>query len=288
MQTKLAVAILHGVGTQGDDFADEMIEKLREKFAKELKPRVSDPEKQLEIEFVHWAPALQNDQDELWKRMEKGGEMDFRRLRKFIVDFAGDAIAYQPASTDQVIYDRVHLKMAEALNRLAKRAGETAPLCVVSISLGTIIASNYYYDLQNTKPKKRLMSDEVRAQIGDTPLEKGETLALFYTLGSPIALWSLRYKNFGKPIDVPSPKLTRHHPGLKGEWINLYDEDDVIGYPLKTLNDEYRKRVKADVTTNVGGILTSWNPASHLKYWTDGDVIQTVVKGLVKVWNAVN
>ena len=103
MQTKIAVAILHGVGTQGVDFADGMIEKLKEKFKKELKSREPYPEKQLEIEFVHWAPALQNDQDELWKRMAEGGEMDFRRLRKFIVDFAGDAIAYQPASSDQVI-----------------------------------------------------------------------------------------------------------------------------------------------------------------------------------------
>ena len=178
--------------------------------------------------------------------------------------------------------------MAEALSRLATRAGPTAPLCVVSISLGTVIASNYYYDLQNDKPKKRLIPNEVRDQIGNNPLEKGETLALFYTLGSPIALWSLRYENFGTPIDVPSKNLETHHKGVKGEWVNLYDEDDIIGYPLKSLNAEYRKRIKADITTNVGGILTSWNPASHLEYWTDSDVIQTVVKGLVKVWKFVN
>jgi len=32
------------------------------------------------------------------------------------------------------------------------------------------------------------------------------------------------------------------------------------------------KRVKADVAVNVGGLLTSWNPASHLGYWEDEDI----------------
>jgi len=36
--------------------------------------------------------------------------------------------------------------------------------------------------------------------IGNTPLERGETLTLLYTLGSPIAIWSLRYPDFGVPI----------------------------------------------------------------------------------------
>jgi hypothetical protein len=285
---KIAVAIIHGVGTQGADFADDMIRMLKERFARDLKSCEANPETQLEFEFVHWAPVLQNTQDELWKRMVKGGDMDFRRLRKFMVDFAADAVAYQPAISEQLTYNRIHTKMAESLGKLAQRAGADAPLCVVSVSLGTVIASNYFYDLQNDTPQKPLVPNTVRSKIGNTPLEKGETFALFYTLGSPLALWSLRYENFGSPIDVPSSKLAKHHAPLKGEWINLYDEDDVIGYPLKTLNPLYRERVKADKTVNVGGILTSWNPASHLKYWTDAEVIKTIVTGLVRTWKAIH
>ncbi len=62
-----------------------------------------------------------------------------------------------------------------------------------------MITSNFVYDLQ-TEARRPIISDEVRAQMTGAPLERGETLALLYTMGSPIGLWSLRYKEFGKPI----------------------------------------------------------------------------------------
>ena len=121
-----------------------------------------------------------------------------------------------------------------------------------------------------------------------TPLENGETLTLMYTMGSPIAIWSLRYEDFGVPIPVPSPKLADHHPGLAGEWVNFYDPDDVIGYPLSTLNDAYGASVERDVAVNVGGPLSSWNPLSHVAYWTDGDVTKPIAESLARVWRDLN
>lgn len=73
-----------------------------------------------------------------------------------------------------------------------------------------------------------------------------------------------------------------------GEWVNFHDEDDVIGYPLKTLNAAYRKVIKADRQINAGGLLSSWNPASHLGYWTDNDVTKPIAQELVRTWRAVN
>jgi hypothetical protein len=128
----------------------------------------------------------------------------------------------------------------------------------------------------------------VRESMGDTPLERGETLTLLYTLGSPIALWSLRYRDFGKPIQIPSPLLHTHYPQLQGEWVNFYDADDVVGFPLKELNDDYGLVVSADREINVGNIFGSWNPLSHLAYWTDHDVLDPIAKKLVEVWKTVN
>lgn len=102
------------------------------------------------------------------------------------------------------------------------------------------------------------------------------------------AIWSLRYRDFGVSIRVPSPALAKHHRGLTGEWVNYYDEDDVIGYPLKTLNGAYRKVVKADRGVNAGGLLSAWNPASHLGYWTDNDVTTPIAGALARTWRAVN
>ena len=151
---------------------------------------------------------------------------------------------------------------------------------------GSKPSCNYFYDLQH--PQRPLIAARVKKKIGDTPLERGETFTLFYTLGSPIAMWSLRYPNFGIPIKVPSPGLSKYYPNLKGEWVNFYDEDDVIGYPLKTLNEAYRKVIKADRQINAGGLLSSWNPASHLGYWTDNDVTKPIAQELVRTWRTVN
>ncbi|MCK4873391.1 MAG: hypothetical protein KAS72_11755 [Phycisphaerales bacterium] len=289
MSQRIAVAIVHGVGKQDADFSAGITRELTHRFSALLPKRITSPEEELAIEPVHWAPVLQRDERELWKRMKRGGNLDFTALRRFMIDFAADAIAYQPTPNDDLVYGQIHAVFAHALDRLAEKAGPAAPLCVIAHSLGTVIASNYFYDLQ-TDASRGAIPDVVRQAMGDTPIEQGETFSLLYTLGSPLSIWSLRYEDFGRPIDVPSPKLAQHYGNLDRatEWVNFYDRDDVIGYPLKSLNAAYRKAVKRDREINAGNILTSWNPASHLGYWTDNDVTVPIARSLAKLWKAVN
>lgn len=289
MPQKIAVAIIHGIGNQTSDFAEGMMAELRERFTKAIAGQSSDPPSELVMEPIYWAPELQAQETELWSRLRKGGDLDFLSLRQFMVNFAADAIAYQPAPKEKQAYERIHARVAAGLNQLAISAGPTAPLCLIAHSLGTVIASNYIYDLEK-HARKKLISKKVLNEMEDTPLERGETLANLYTFGSPIALWSLRYADFGRPIAVPSPKLRGHHPAVVPvtEWINFYDEDDVIGYPLRTLNDAYKTAVKEDICVNAGGWLSSWNPLSHNGYWTDNDVTKPIAAGLAKLWQRAN
>lgn len=278
---KIAAAIIHGVGKQDPDFADGMIESLINEFASEAGITRAMARQELIIEPVYWAPVMQRPEDDLWKRLKSQHDLDFLALRQIMIDLAGDGLAYQPARKEQVVYDQVHAVVANSLTKLSQSAGPQAPLCVISHSLGTVIASNFFYDLQSGK------------SAAQTPLEQGKTLTLFYTMGSPIAIWSLRYRasatsvEFGTPIDVPARELPGYYPSLQGEWLNFFDEDDVIGYPLQVLNNEYEKRVK-DVPVNVGNLLSSWNPASHLGYWDDDDIIEPIAKSLARTWRAVN
>jgi hypothetical protein len=287
VSSRVAVAIVHGVGVQGSDFAEPMIDDLTGRFASELGVSRSEALGELAIEAVHWAPVLQDAQTKLWRNVSARGDLDFVDLRRFMVDFAGDAIAYQPTPRSREVYDAVHAVLARSLRALARSAGPDAPLCVIAHSLGTIIASNYFYDLSQSR-RPGMVSKAVREVKKSTPLENGETLALLYTMGSPIAIWSLRYEDFGMPIHVPSPKLETHHPGLVGEWVNFYDADDVIGYPLGALNDAYARSIEGDVAVNVGGPLTSWSPLSHGGYWTDADVTKPIARSLARLWRSLN
>ena len=152
-----------------------------------------------------------------------------------------------------------------------------------------LITSNYFYDLGKFR---RLVGEAVRAEMNPkrTALERGETLTCLCTLGSPIALWSLRYDDYGRPIEVPSSALGDHHPPLlpHAGWENYYDPDDIIGYPLKSLNPAYAAAVKRDVPVNAGGLFTSWNPGSHIAYWADDDVTVPVTKKLVDLWRTMD
>jgi hypothetical protein len=222
------------------------------------------------IRPVHWAPVMENVEDELWDRLKSIGKMRYKRTRRFVIDFLGDAFAYQIGETDRRVYDRIHQVFAQTLHDLARDAGENAPLCVIAHSLGSVIASNFIYDLQRD-PDEKIISDKVRTAMSGTPLERGETLA-----------------DFGKPIVIPDARLKAHYPKIKGAWVNFYDADDVIGFPIKPLNHTYGKYVTEDRQVNVGGRWTSWNPASHIGYWTDKDILDPIADKLVEIWKAVN
>lgn len=277
MSQKIAVAVVHGIGRQGASFAEHIKARVERVCAQ-------DCGQDIVIAPVHWAQVMQAREDDLWTRLLNGGPLDFQALRRLMVDLMADALAYQPTDHDRRAYDDIHAVFAQTLRTLAETAGAKAPLCIIAHSLGTVIASNYLYDLQ----KPHLIPFSAHAVMNDTPLERGETLTLFYTLGSPLALWSLRFDDFGRPIHVPAPGLQAHYPGLDGEWVNFYDRDDVIGFPLKTLNVAYAAAVTADVEVSAGGVATQWNPLSHLEYWTDSDVYLPIGRALTATWKAVN
>lgn len=288
MSQKIAVAVIHGIGKASPEFKDKnnpekfaggIARKLKSQVAKLLGEDEQLIDSKFEIEAIYWAPILQNIEDELSRRLELDKLGNPLGLRDFIIHSLADSIGYQITPKHREIYDNVHQVIADTLKQLAQKAGSKAPLCIIGHSLGSVIASNYIWDLQN---------DVMQIEVGNTPLEQGETLALYYTLGSQIALWRLRYTDFGTPITIPSPKLSNHYPNLEGEWVNFYDKDDVLGFPIKAINDKYNAAVKADIEVNAGNILTNWTPFSHNAYWTDDEVTKPIAMALAKIWKSVN
>lgn len=290
----LAVAVVHGVGRTESGFANPMISRLATRF-----DELTHGEGKLVCKPVYWSPVVQEGEDELWRRVHVDGALDFSRTRRFIMDFAADVVAYQPSDGERAVYAGIHARFAEALRGLALDAGGEAPLCVVAHSLGSVIASNYLYDLQAHFGRGRdVLPREVRDAMGrpPAPLERGETLTHFFTLGSPLALWSLRHqgvaggKGFAAPVTVPAPQVAARAPQLAAPeagtgWVNVYDTDDVLGYPLRGLNEAYHQAVRADLRVNAGGLITGATPLSHLAYWTDREVVDAIAVNLARTWS---
>lgn len=284
MGKKVAVAFVHGMGSHDKDFANEFMGRILDQCEPTCGTDVI-------VRPVHWSPAMQNKEEELLRRLKRSDQsMSWMPIRKMLIDLLADALAYQITATDRRMYDEIHARFAGTLARLAREAGADAPLCIVAHSLGAIIASNFIYDLQYDSVDKPLITEIVRASMADTPLERGETLTKLYTLGNPLALWSLRYQDFGLPIRVPSPPpaFRQTYPQMVSEWINIYDQDDVIGFPLKTLNAAYGEAVTADEQINVGGLVEFWNPGSHTEYDNSQRVINLIAAGIIQTWQTVN
>ncbi|MGV2827200.1 hypothetical protein [Myxosarcina sp. GI1(2024)] len=289
MSSKVAVAIAHGicVGNEFDreespKYTDGMAQALKLKLAEIAGQSGSEDQKlewadsKLAISAINWTPVLREERKNLYYKLGVNKLNSFFGLREFIFQAIADSLTYQITKSkldDFWGYNTIHRCFADSLNDLAKEnwAGGDAPLCIIAHSLGTVIASNYIYDLETNK---------AQIDLGNTPLERGETLTSVYTLASQIPFWSLRYPNFDRPIRVPSEKLDRHYSNLQGEWINFYDQNDILGYPLKILNEAYSEAVTEDKVVNVGSLLETWNPLSHCSYWTDEDVINTIATGL--------
>lgn len=277
---KIGVIVIHGLGLQNKEFAFKFIKKLDRAFAGMMNVPSSKP--YIDIEPVYWGDVFGDHEDRIYRDLVLNKKLRYKKLRRYLVYYLADAVAYQPVDTNGQNYDAVHQSISNALHNLSKRIGNTAPLFVVSHSLGTVIASNFFYDLQFTSRHYPGIIDT------SSPLERGETLTHFYSLGTTLPLWSLRYRDFSKPIRIPTLEGKDLYPGLDGEWVNFYDKDDILGYPLREIDPAYEKAVKADVSINVGNLLTSWNPFCHTSYMRDKKVVNHIADRLAFAYRYIN
>lgn len=234
---KLGVLIIHGIGSQDTDFADGMIAKLRK--------QLSDPDA-VEFQTVHWAPLIEEKSQRMWKRLITR-KLRWKFLRKFFINSLGDATAY-----NNEMYDDVHDRIEDAMMALRHKLNyhPFTPVIVIAHSLGCAMITDYIWDRQ-------AKNDPVRDRFM-LPV-KG-----IFTMGCNIPVFALSHE----PIRAIDAR------GMT--WINLYDKDDIMGYPLKPISESYADAVDDDVEVNTGHWWSSWNPLSHNDYWTDSDVIDKV------------
>ena len=110
-------------------------------------------------------------------------------------------------------------------------------------------------------------NDEVADGSPRDNFRRMRSLQCLYTTGCNIPIFVAGHKKI-EAIKPPAPSF---------KWHNFFDEDDVLGWPLKPLSPSYDKLVE-DISINAGGgvigtIVKSWNPISHGQYWTDSEVV---------------
>lgn len=257
----VGVLVVHGLGTQGKDYAKRMIEELTD--------RLGDQAKHVAWKPVYWANVLSKRQQAYLDRAAKGHGLDWKWARRFAVNALSDAVSYRYVQRDSLnspktTYGLVHECVRKGLRKLSSEVRGEGGLVVLAHSLGGHIVSNYIWDVQKQDEKPERM--EGLPAMGS--YEGAASLKLLVTFGCNIPLFTFHLKKDEvKPIDLGS-----------ADWHNYYDQDDALGYPLQSINKAYEDVVCEDHEINVGGLLSSWNMFCHNKYWTDNDFTKPVAK----------
>lgn len=262
MSIDLGILVIHGMGSQSPDFAESMIRELNSRISGFKK----DPEK-VAWRSIYWADILEKRQLKYLRDSERTGDLDFKGLRRFMLTAFGDASAYQQVkSKESTVYAEINARVRDEVAALYEidLGSNPKPLLVLAHSLGGHIMSNYIWDVQQAK------------NTALSPFERLNYLSGMVTFGCNIPFFTFAYKKV-VPITFPPARLSADLK-KKAKWLNFYDPDDVLGYPLRSINPDYKKVVTRDIPINVGGIATSWNPMSHSKYWTDNDFTKPVAK----------
>lgn len=274
---RLHICFVHGIGQTKPGYSQNMAEKIRQSFSNELKSLLStndDYASYLNTVEILWDDILSAKQEELSHILKK----DFPTVKSnplsffifgwdflkslitkirttFASEYIGDILAYR----NKIVYKEIHDHILTKINALNTKP-PFEEITFVAHSLGTVITSDFIYDRQKEKG------------ISHPHL----IFTNFFSMGSPLALFSLHYGRelFKSPLRIESKF---------GRWINIFDRDDPIAYPLKNLNESYNNVVTKDWAVNTGlfGI-------AHLHYFNNEIIADKIGKKLALDWIRVN
>ena len=277
---RLAVMTIHGMGSQEPGYSNGLHDELK---------RLLGPDHvDVVWEEVYWADITADRQKKYMTAARATNELDQIRIRNFVVDALGDASAYQmvrpatEANYDKVketgTYYKIHERIAVVIKRIYDEHLEQkpVPLVVLAHSLGGHIFTNYYWDVRRASAQEYRVEDLRTEPL--SPFERLNWTAGIVTFGCNIPLFTFALEKV-VPISFPPSELSPRYKEI-AKWLNFFDPDDVLGYPLRPINADYRKVVAEDIAIDVGNPFLGWTPVSHTQYWTDNDLTRRIAEML--------
>lgn len=276
-----ALLTVHGMGETPRDYA----EKLFQAVAARLGPLSG----RVDFRSIYYQDILKPNQETVWARVSDTTRLHYADLRRFLLFGFGDAAGLENRKEiDGSVYELAQAAIARQLLGVARQDPSTRVVFLAQ-SLGCQVLSSYIYDAQKALSGGQVLAGVwkdidawamralgARLSDSDRRFMAGATCAAFVTTGCNIPIFCAAHKQMDiKPIARPTPGF---------EWINLYDPDDALGWPLQPLSPGYAELVD-DRAINAGQgvvtwILKSWNPLSHTAYWGDAQVLDAVTQRL--------
>ncbi len=273
----VALITVHGMGETPPTYADGLMERLRGQLGA-LAGRVV-------MRSVYYQKILQDNQNTIWELTQERSTVRYAELRRFVLFGFGDAAGLEnrkeiPGS----VYELAQGEIAKTLLS-AHAVRPTMPVVFVAQSLGGQVLSSYIYDAQKAARGQPVSAGIWRNIDAWASATLGRTLTAsektFLGAGTCVALVTT---GCNIPVFIAAHKIMHvipiERPTSLFKWINFYDPDDVLGWPLQPLPGGYRELVDDRIVNASGGVasllLRSWNPLAHNSYWNDATVVQAI------------
>jgi hypothetical protein len=259
MAYKVIILAIPGIGTHDKGFSEDLESDIK-RFSKG-----TDLENSYKI--VEALPfkftRVDDNQEKLHVKNKLGGNLS---LREFVIKAFGDAVTFEHgAEKPNSVYKKIHTYLRETIVKVndLKVQNTGARIVIVAASMGVHLISTYIWDADN--------SIGIFETQNATERENLRNLDYMFSIGCNIPLFIS-----GKEITKLKP-IEKRNSTFK--WDNYYDRDDVLGWPLSDINDEFKALVN-DFEINTGQYI-----GSHLKYWKDNDFTKPFVENLIAISN---
>ena len=271
MAAKLALLIVHGMGDTAPDFHEELVVPLS--------LRLQGAWDRVAWRPVYYAPVLQRNERAIFDRMRP--LLRWEGLRELMLFGFSDAASLEHKKELAMSpYWQTQRLIVQQLDELFDELAGAAPLAIVAQSLGCQVMSNYIWDAQQSRAYAGIWSapleDGVPADSPRDRFRRMRSLQLLMTTGCNIPVFVAGHSAI-EPID-------RSKLGADFRWINQFDPDDVLGWPLAQLSAPYAALVEDHAVNASGntllGRVKSLTPYSHTQYWSTEKVLDRIAGAL--------
>ena len=185
-------------------------------------------------------------------------------FRRFLLTGIGDTLIYRTPRGER----EIQYRLIKAILNVRSDLGAVDPrhpryVSIIAHSLGSVIA----YD--------------VAARFGGEYRELVEGLGLshLFTLGSPLALFSLLAYRDPNETHYSERGVLLDRPDKSGEWLNFYDQQDAVAFLLENVYPTKpdvpgRHYTIQDIRVQTGTFH------AHTNYWTSDEVAQAIARRL--------
>ena len=216
-------------------------------------------------------PVLQRNERAIFERMRP--LLRWEGLRELMLFGFSDAASLEHKKELALSpYWQTQRLILQRLDELFDEMGEAARrrVAIVAQSLGCQVMSNYIWDAQQPRAYAGIWSapldDGVPADSPRDRFRRMRSLQLLMTTGCNIPVFVAGHSAI-EPID-------RRKLAAGFRWINQFDPDDVLGWPLAQLSAPYAALVEDHAVNASGdtllGRIKSLTPYSHTQYWSTG------------------